>query len=409
MKRVMATRKKVIKNIILQTVKLIVALLILNWLLQSGLAAQFLDLDIDLSPLLPSITILSLILYISSLIQTIFVMRIAEIIGYALNGLAVALALYLFNLTPLVPEPLPSINFWLFIFMLIIILNYVAKSLADLYHEPIIGVFSTSVLLFFTGLSLTNILTILMSRLTLSPNISDIIPGLIFWSFTATAIIFPASSFRCSPNPYLHYFGEKVGSHVTSIIFLLILIQIYFAIVRPNLISQSNLLLPIELVEWGVICLSFWLFYRNLKKQVGKHLTEPLKLGDWTMLKQEIEYYTDLEQLNIASLVKEFIEYGVKDGIITQLTSVMLLSGFKETHIRYIIKKILDFHDIPYPKICFRSWLKGIDEENKRRREELIREILNDMKNYWKMTGIKYYRKTEVGLSEKEQAAINGG
>ncbi|MBS7607535.1 hypothetical protein KEJ14_06860, partial [Candidatus Bathyarchaeota archaeon] len=98
----MATRKKVIKNIILQTVKLIVALLILNWLLQSGPAAQFLDLDIDLSPLLPSITILSLILYISSLIQTIFVMRIAEIIGYALNGLAVALALYLFNLTPLV-------------------------------------------------------------------------------------------------------------------------------------------------------------------------------------------------------------------------------------------------------------------------------------------------------------------
>lgn len=388
----MATHKKVIKDIVLHTIRLIVTLLILNLLLQpSGPVAQF--LGIDLSYLLPSVIVLSIILYISSIIQTIFIMRIAEIVGYALNGLALALALYLFNLTPLAPELLYLINFWLFIFLLVVIFNYVVKSLADLYKEPFIGILSNSVSLFLTGISLSNISTIFMSQISLSPGISEFIPKIIFWAFTATSIFIPATSLRHSSNPYLHYFGEKVSSNITGIAFLLILILTYLFILRPYVLSLYYRFtpIPIDLFEWGVICLSFWLFYNNLKGRMSKRLTKQLYFGDWTKLKQEIEYKIDPEQLNIASIIEEFIEYGIKDGIITYIASIMLSNGVREKYVRPIIKKILDFQEISYPKICLRPWIKWIDEENRQRRMELVEEVLNDMRYYWR---------SEVGLKK---------
>lgn len=376
-KRMIATSKKVINEIILNTVKLIAALLILYWSLQpEGLITQFLGKD--LSFLLPSIIVLSIILYISSLIETIFIMRIAEIFCNALNGLAVALALHLFNLTPLAPDLLYSMDYWLFACILIAIFNYVAKSLAELYHEPLVSIFSTSLSLFLFGFSFSNILAVLIVPLSLPPETSIFL----FWSFTAAAIIFWLTAFRNFSNPYLRYLGEKIDSHIASIIFLLILIQIYFTILRPYIISHSHLFVPASLIEWGVICLSFWLFYRNLKKQVKEHLTEPLNLGCWTMLKQEISHQIDPEQRSTANLVEEFIEYGTKDGIITQLAAIMLLNGVKEEYVRHIVKKILDFHEVPYPKICLKPWLKGIDEENKRRRKELMEEIVHNIRYY---------------------------
>lgn len=381
----MAAHKKIIKDIILHTVKLTIVLLSFQWALQpQGPVAQFLGKD--LSYLLPPIFVLSIILYISSIIRTIFAMKIAEIVGYALNGLALALALYLIILTPLAPKLLYLMNFWLFICMLIVIFNYVAKSLADLYHEPVLGILSNSIALFLTGITLSNILTILMSPLSLPPKVSEFIPIIIFWTFTATSILLTATLLKYFPNPYLHYFGEKISSNITGITFLLILVPTYFFILKPYILSYYYrfIPMPIDIFEWGMICFLFWLFYNNIKGQVSKRFSEQLNLGDWTRLEQEIEHRIDLEQRNIANLVEEFVEYGMKDGIITYLTSIMLLNGVKETYIRGIIKKVLDFQETPYPKICLRSWIARIDEENRRRRMKLIEEVLEDMKFYWR-------------------------
>lgn len=380
----MTTRKKVIRDVTLHSVKLIIILLVLNWSLQpGGLAVQF--LGIDLSCLLPSIIILLTIFYISSLIQMVFILRIAEIAGNALNGLALALALYLFNLTPLAPKLLYLMNFWLFMCMLTLVFNYTTKSLADLYHEPFIGVLSSSISLFLAGISLSNISTILVPYIFSSSEVSNFIPKIISWVFTIASILFPVALFKHFPNPYLHYLGEKISSNITSIIFLLILVLTYFSILRPYILSHYYFIpIPIDLFEWGIICLSFWLFYEKLRGQVRKRLTEQLNLGEWTRLEQEVKHKIDLEQLNIASIIEEFVEYGIKDGIITYIASTMLLNGIEEKYIRWIIKKILDFQEIRYPKICLRAWAKGIDEENKWRRIKLVEEVLSDMRYYWR-------------------------
>lgn len=399
----METREKIIKNIILQVIKLAISFSVLSWIIMPGglaeqFLSQFLGIDLELSPLFPSIIILLLIFCFSSLIRKIFVMEIAKILGHALNALALALAFYIFNLTPIAPEILSLINLWLFVFFLTVIFSYMAKSLSDIYHEPLIGVFSISILLSFTGISFSHISKILISPYLLLYNI----PEIIFWSFIIAAVInFHVALFRYFPNPYIRNLGIKVSSNIVIIIFLLILIQTYFSILRPNIISNVHLPVPINLIEWGALCIIFWFFYEDLKIQVSKHLTEPLNLGDWTTLKQEIQYNTDMEQLNIANLIKEFIECGIRDGLITNLTLFMFLNGFEENYIRNMIKKILDFQEVPYPKICLNIWLKGIDNENKDRRRELVKELLDDIKDYHKNREKRY--KTIAKISSKRE------
>ncbi|MEM2661203.1 MAG: hypothetical protein QXS74_07785 [Nitrososphaeria archaeon] len=404
----MEMREKIIKGIILQIIKSAISFLVLSWIIMpGGLANQFLGLDLELHHLLPSVTILLLIFCFSSIVQNIFAIPIAKILGNALNALAFTLAFYLFNLTPLAPEILSSINLLLFVFILTAILSYVAKSLASIYHEPLIGIFSISILLPFAGIFFSHVSKILISSFLLPSSI----PGIVFWSFIIASIInFHVALFRYFPNPYLHHLGIKVSSNIIIIIFFLILIQTYFSFLRPSIISNVYLPIPINLIEWGALCIVFFFFYEDLKIQVRKHLTESLNLGSWTTLKQEIQYHTDIEQLNIANLIKEFIECGIRDGLITNLTLFMFLNGFEENYIRNIIKKILDFQEIPYPKIRLNLWLKGIDNENKIRRRELVKELLNDINNYQKNKekGYKVITKTKIS-PKREGPSILGG
>jgi hypothetical protein len=247
--------------------------------------------------------------------------------------------------------------------------------LADLYHEPLLEISSTSLFLFLTGFLLNNILSILI--LYLPPPIYKFPPEIFFWSFTVAAVISLFSILRNFPNPYLHFIGVKVGSNIAGITLLSILTLTYFSVLRPYITKYFPYIANvISLIEWGVVCLSFWVFYRNLRNQVNKFLMEPLHIGNWTTLRQEIEHHVDLEQINVSKIVEEFINCGVKDGIITHIVSVMLSNGVSEEKIRGIVRRLIEYQDIPYPKIRLSPWIKRVDEENKMRRKDVLQKML---------------------------------
>jgi hypothetical protein len=306
-------------------------------------------------------------------------MRVAEIIGNAIDGLGLALTIYLFNLSPMASEFLNLANPWLLICMLTAISHYVVKSLAELYHESLIITFSTSISIFVLGLALSNISQLIPINLPLEISVS--FSKIIFWSFTATAaLISLLIIFKSFSNLYLNYLERKIESNIGTVLFLLMLALIYFMYLRQYILEKINLLIPIHLAEWGVICLAFWLFYKSLIRGVNANLTETLNLGDWEKLRQELKYHADSEQLNVSRLIEDFINEGEKDGILTYIISVLLTNGVKEENIRRIVRKLLDFQDIPYPKICFRSWLNEIEKENIKRRKDLLNEILGDIR-----------------------------
>jgi hypothetical protein len=377
----MTTGKEVIKVIISHSIKFVAFLLISYWFLYpNGLIVQF--LNVDLSFLILPLVILSTALYASAIINAIFTLKIAKIIGNALKGLAIALAIYLlipclgrFLMSRALLDILSSLNYWLLLFMLTVIFNNIARSLADLYHEPLLEISSTSLFLFLTGFLLNNILSILI--LYLPPPIDKFPPEIFFWSFIVAAVISLFSILRNFPNPYLHFIGVKVGSNIAGITLLSILTLTYFSVLRPYITKYFPYIANvISLIEWGVVCLSFWVFYRNLRNQVNKFLMEPLHIGNWTTLRQEIEHHVDLEQINVSKIVEEFINCGVKDGIITHIVSVMLSNGVSEEKIRGIVRRLIEYQDIPYPKIRLSPWIKRVDEENKMRRKDVLQKML---------------------------------
>lgn len=394
----MNVRRNVIRDIILQTVKLIVILLIFTQALQpNGIIARLLGISTDLSPLLPTVIVFSLILYVSSIIQKLFLLKIKEVLNMVFNGLAIATATYLFNQTPWTPEIFRAINFWVYIFMLSLIFYGAAKSLSSLYNEPLIHILSASVFFIVIGVSSSMILTTIISHFALHAPFGKIIANAISLSCTVAAIIFPLSLLKYSRNPYLHYLGGMIESRINRIFLLLLLLQLYFEVLRPQIVSSARLSMPLELIEWGALCFSIGIFYLNLRSQVSKRIIEPLNLGKWTILRQEIEYRTDPEQLNLAALIEEFIELGIREGLIAYLALLMFQNNLPLKFIKNIIRKVLDFKEVPYPRIFPESWHSAIDEENKRRRRKLLEEVLDEIEQYLKMRKLILESSTSVG------------
>lgn len=391
--------KWVMKKIAVYVAGLAVSLIALNILLSRGGFISNL-LGVDLSFLIEVLTVPVILFFASSLLGALMASRLIKIVSNALGGLSLALAVYLFiDLAPITPiRQLLPVNQWLLMIMLAIIFGYVAVSFSDLYHEPLIGDASTSILIFLVGFALTNIVS--LARFRMPFGLSEVLPKVVFWGFTATALVSLLSLLRNLSNPYLHYLGRKVKSNISSILLLLLFALAYFSAIRPYILGNFNLPIPIQLIEWSILCLSFLLFYRGLNGYVKGYLTENLHLGNWTRLAQRIEHFIDPEHLNLAGVIRDFIEHGRKDGIIAYIASIMLTNGVSIEAIREVIADIVEFRDMPYPKICLRPWIKGIDEENRRRRIKLLEEVTNKVN--WIIYGKPYLK---PNLQEK----ISGG
>jgi len=362
-----------IRAITSRSIGLVALLSISYWLFcPSGLIAQ--TLSVDVSFLMLPIAISSAMFYVSAIIKAIFTSKTMGVASDALKRLAIVLAMYLIAMQWAF-DVLASILFWTFVIVLTTIFNRVMASLADLYKEPLLNMSSTALSLFITGLSLSNVLAALLPYI---PSLFKALSEATFWAFTIAAVASSLSIFRYSPNPYLRTLSIKIGSNIARMTLLIFSVLMYFLTLRPHIVRLPTPI-PVDLIEWGVICFSLWLFYRSLKGQVNKYLAEPLEIGDWAKLVQEIEHVIDTEQVIFADLVKEFIDHGVKDGIIARLVSIMLLNGLNEESIRGVVKKVLEYQDIPYPRIRLAQWIKGIDEENKRRRRDLLKAILAEV------------------------------
>jgi hypothetical protein len=388
----MKVSKEAIKAIIVRSIALVAFLSISYWLLcPSGFIAQL--LKVDISFLFLPILISSIVFYLSAVVNAIYASKVMGIANSALRGLAIALAMYLIAMQWAFGI-WTSIIFWVFIIALTAIFDHVVNSLANLYNEPLLSILSTAISLFLVGLSFSKIMA---SFLSYPPSPLKAFPDVVFWTFTIVAAISLLSIFKYFSNPYLRVLGTKVGSNVVGMTALMFLVLMYFFALRPQIIGYP-IPIPISLIEWGIICLSIWLFYRSLKGQVNSYLTEPLEMGDWAKLVQEIEHRIDPEQVSLADLIREFIDCGVKDGVITRLVAIMLLNGLSEESIRKIVRKILEYQDLPYPRIRLTQWVKGIDEENKRRRKNLLKMLLDEIEQ--EMRSAELHRLFKAGQVE---------
>jgi len=86
----------------------------------------------------------------------------------------------------------------------------------------------------------------------------------------------------------------------------------------------------------------------------------------------------DQEQIDVSQLTEDFIEDGIKEGILVYITSVLLMNDVEREAIEKMVSRLVNYQDIPHPKIALHWRLKGVEAENKKRRKELLQKVLDE-------------------------------
>jgi len=377
---------RTIKAIIMRTAILAAFLSISYWILcPGGLLEQL--FSIDLSFLFLPIAVFSAMHYLSKVNDLILASEISKVLGITINRLGIITALYLLAKN-WASDIWSATLFWMFVIALIAVSGHTIISLAKIFNETLLVIFLKAISFFLVGMAFST----LLNSLSYSP--LKALSEVVLWTFIVAAIISLLPLFSFSSNLYLRFIATKLGSKVLWVAFLMFLVLEYFLLLRPEIVRYSD---PgqVTLAEWGIVCFSFWLFYRNLKSQVNNHLAKEMEMEDWTKLVQTIQHEIDPEHAYLADEVREFIDRGVKDGIIARLVSVMVLNGMGDGNIRRVVSRLLEYSDIPYPRIRLDRWIRKIDEENRRRRRELLKTLLDEIGQEIRSGGSSRFFKAE--------------
>jgi hypothetical protein len=334
--------------------------------------------DIDVSYMILPLIIASTIIYAVAMVDVFLTGELSQafsrgVVGFTVGlflSLAIARAPYLQDYQPL--------GFWILIGVVIIVAAYLSSAVSRSHHLSSIKVLSISIAFLTLGYVSSQIVSLLSQRTTVE--FPQSFETVIFWSFAAASALCLLGLLSGSHNPYLSYVGNKFGSAsgLVTIFALAIFLLLYSFDLRPILAnSYPNYVLPFE---WGAVCVVCFAFYRSAKSYAAKFLAEDLSLGKWTRLFQKIEQKKDKVE-EVSKIVKKFVDDGNKEGILIYLTSTLIENQASTPEIVAAISKLVEYWDLPLPKLAFLSKLENRERENKVRRKTVLQQTLMDTAN----------------------------
>ena len=132
--------------------------------------------------------------------------------------------------------------------------------------------------------------------------------------------------------------------------------------------------------EWALICIAFYLGYRNLKGYAETSLVRQDITGTWSSHVQQVETSSDPKLEHLSSLVQKFVDYGQRDELITHLTLLLYESDTPTSQITQIISLITNHTDTMPPRIGFPWQIENNRKYNQQKRKQVINTVLVSVK-----------------------------
>jgi len=255
-----------------------------------------------------------------------------------------------------------TLGSWFLLSVVVIVTAYILSGLGRVHKISSVRLISLSIALMILGC---------ISLFELGSPFGYVI----FGSFAISSGVCLLNLLSNSKNTYLRHIGQRAGSLPTILaVFLLSMFLLFYTLeIRPLLASAfSYYLLPFE---WSVVCAVCILFYLNARTYVSQSLTEDLVLGKWTKLFQRIEKKKN-ELGGISKMVEKFIDGGSKEGIIVYLTSTLIENQASPWQTEAVIKELINYQDLPPPKLALLSRFEQVEQENRVRRRNVLQKTL---------------------------------
>ncbi|MBI2856058.1 MAG: hypothetical protein HYX93_04350 [Chloroflexi bacterium] len=191
-------------------------------------------------------------------------------------------------------------------------------------------------------------------------------------SFIATGLGIVLAPFGEAPNPILAGIGTWAGRSQLRNFTLGGSLATYFTVIRPALFDTFVYAL---VFEWVLVFAIAWRIYAGLRQSIGEAYmfdSPALPREQWQRHEQRI-IQTHPEFLPyFAEIQREFLESGIKDRLIIQVTTVLWENGLRQGQIAEIVKPLVHYRDrpVPFPALPWETrWtLRG----NARKRKELL-------------------------------------
>jgi len=174
----------------------------------------------------------------------------------------------------------------------------------------------------------------------------------------------------------------------------------YLFIIRPVI----TVIFPYAvLIEWGIAGIFVVRAYSGFKFEIGRKYTVPLKVASWRKHVQEVTYVEDEDFENVNKLQKIFVEHGEKAPLIIYLTLLLFMNGFKTNYIAQVLAPLIDYEDEKVPFFAFGWEKRRVLERNLRNRKELLGKLIMELSDQ----GVNRMGKGGEGLDEPGRSIKN--
>ena len=392
--------QKSVREIAAPTVAWFVAVILTVWFLvlqKTTIPLDFLGLSSQLDISFLGIPLLSLLIlrYVSMFIDQMLVGDIIEPLSEGLNTLSITATLYFladWSTVPIWVKPIMA--FLLYSSLLSLVQKIVTVSVREINHlfEPI----ATSLYILMVGyLGSQTWLTLyptLESSIQTNPYLSILSPilraglaepvnNIIIASTALTSVMALTGLGANNPNSYLRYLSHTVGERLSTVALINFSALYYLFFIRHYLFELSDINPQFLMVgEWALICIAFYLGYRNLKGYAETSLVRQDITGAWSSHIQQVETSSDPKLEHLSSLVEKFVDYGQRDELITHLTLLLYESDTPTSQITQIISLITNHTDTKPPRIGFPWQIENNRKYNQQKRKQVVNTVLASIK-----------------------------
>ncbi len=391
--------EKTVKELAVPSVAYMVSILLTVWFLvlqQITIPFSFLGMDIqvNLSFLGLPLTLLLAFRYIALVIEKLLVGDIIAPLANGLRTISITGFLYLLSGWSAIPLWLrPITGFLLYSSLLSVLHNVIIEFVNDINQlfEPII----TSIYILIVGYMGSNawiamypaleasLSTVLSDALAsiLQSGLAEPINNIIIVSTALTSVLTLTGLGANHPNSYLRFMSKNIGENISKVTFINFSFIYYIFFVRNFLFKYSGINPQfITVAEWLLICGAFYLGYQNLKGYAETALVIEDVTGTWRKHFQQVETISDPQLELLSGLVEGFVDYGLRDDLVTHLTVLLTESGMGLNQVSQINGLLIGHQDTRPPRIGFPWQIAQHRLFNLQRRKRVVDAVLSSIR-----------------------------
>jgi len=387
--------EKTVKELAIPSAAYLVSILLTVWfLVLQQITIPFtllgLDLQVNLSFLGLPLTLLLMFRYIALLIEKLLVGDIISPIAEGFRTISITGFLYLLSGWSAVPLWVrPITGFLLFASIFSVLHKVIIETVKDINHlfEPVV----TSIYILMVGylgsnswLSLYPELEASMSTglsgmlsSVLESGLAEPINNIIIVSTALTSVLALTGLGANHPNSYLRFLSKTVGENISRVTLINFAFLYYLFFIRNFLFMYSGVNPQfIAVAEWLLICGAFYIGYQNLKGYAETALIIEDVTGTWRKHLQQVNTISDPQLEALSRLVESFVDFGLRDDLVTHLTVLLTESGMSLNQVSQINGLLIGYQDTKPPRIGFPWQIVQHKRFNLQRRKQVVNTVL---------------------------------